>query len=142
MDVSEEVEYANVPSDFPPTVALGALPGAQPKLLVTSYRGKFYLPGCSPPEFYHRWLSCEDIAQELSIKSRESKAGKRSHMPEVAILEQYLPRLIDTHWTSEAEARWVIRRVAELLDWPIPSTASVDAQSRQISRQCQSGCWE
>jgi hypothetical protein len=127
MHENDEADYAKVPSDFPHPVALGAVPGAQPKLLVTSYQGKFYAPGCSPPELYDRWLSCEDIAQELSIKSRESKAGKRSHMSEVAILEQYLPRLIRTGWTSEAEARWVIRRVAQLLEWRVPAAAAMKA---------------
>jgi hypothetical protein len=127
MDINDDVEYAKVPSDFPPPVALGAVPGGQPKLLVTSYQGKFYLPGCTPPELYNRWLTCEEIAQELSIKSREAKAGKCSHMSEMAILEQYLQRLVGTNWTSEAEARWVIRRVAQILEWPAPPTASVDA---------------
>jgi len=126
MDVNDDLEYAKVPADFPHPVALGAVPGVQPKLLVTSYQGKFYTPGCSPPELYDRWLTCEEIAQELSIKARKSKAGKRSHMSEVAILEQYLPRLIDTRWTSEAEARWVILRAAQLLAWPTPSTACAD----------------
>jgi len=124
MDANDDVEFAKVPSDFPHPVALGAVPGTQPKLLVTSYQGKFFSPGCSPPELYDRWRTCEEIAQELLIKSRESKAGKRSHLSEVAILDQYLLRLVGTHWTSEAEARWVIRRVAQLLDWPVPSSAS------------------
>lgn len=120
MDEIDEVEYANVPSDFPHPVSLGAVPGAQPKLLVTSYKGKFYPSGCTPPELYERWRIYEKIAQELSIKSRESKLGKRSHMNEVAILEQYFPRLLQTHLTSELEARWIIRRAAQILEWPIP----------------------
>lgn len=132
MDENNDVEFAKMPSDFPHPVAFGAVPGSQPKLLVTSYQGKFYSPGCSPPELYDRWQTCEEIAQALSIKSRESKAGKRSHLSEVAILEQYLLRLVENYWTSEAEARWVIRRVAQLLDWPSPSTVSINPSSPQI----------
>lgn len=49
--------------------------------------------------------------------------GKRSHLSEVAILDQYLPRLIATKWTTEAEARWTIRRVAAMLSWPVPPDA-------------------
>jgi len=125
MTKNDEVEYEKVPSDFPHPVHFGAIPGAQPKLLVTSYQGKFYSPGCTPPELYERWQICELIAQELSIKSNESKIGKRSHMSEPEILEQYFPRLIQTRWTSEAEARWVIRRVAQILNWPDPSSLAM-----------------
>lgn len=120
----DEEKYAELPSDFPRPIYLYAVPGAQPKFLVTNYKGKFYSAGCTPPELYERWQVCETIAKELSIKSRESKFGKRSHMSEVAILEQYLMRLIATHWTSEEEAQWIIRRVAQLLHWPVPPTAS------------------
>jgi hypothetical protein len=122
MDENDEIEYAKVPADFPCPISTGAVPGTQPKFLVTSYQGKFYLPGCTPPEIYERWRTCEEIVQGLSVKSRESKAGKRSHMSEVEILEQYLSRLIATGLTSEAEASWVIQRVAAVLAWPAPSS--------------------
>lgn len=122
--MSDEEAYAQVPSDFPRPVRLGALPGAQPKLLASHYNGRFYAPGSSPPEVFERWTVCEDLAQQLATKSLESKAGKRSHLTETEILDQYLPRLIATHWTSEAEAKWVIRRTAELLNWPAPSSVA------------------
>jgi hypothetical protein len=118
-----EEQYAQIPADFPRPVQLGAVSGAQPKLLTAEYNGRFYSPGCTPPEIVVRWDMCEDLARQMSAKSLESKAGKRSHMSELEILEQYLPRLIATRWTSEPEARWIIRRVAEMLDWPIPPAA-------------------
>ena len=120
---SEAVPFAALPPDFPRPVNLGAVSGAQPKLLMTSYQGRFYAPGCTPPELQERWDVCEDLAQQLAVKSRESKDGKRAHMTETQILDQYLPRLISTKWTSEAEARWVMRRVAALLNWPVPESA-------------------
>lgn len=120
-----ELEAFNrIPAGFPRPVNLGAVPGAQPKLLMIKYQGRYYAPGCTPPELLERWNICEDLAQQLVVKSRESKVGKRAHMTEVQILEQYLPRLIETHWTSEDEARWVMRRVADLLKWPIPESAA------------------
>lgn len=119
----DDEQYAQVPPDFPRPVNLGAVPGAQPKLLMTKYGGRFYVPGCTPPEIYERWDVCEDLAKQLSAKSLESKAGKRAGMSELEILDQYLPRLIATKWTSEAEARWVIRRVAAMLGWPVPPAA-------------------
>lgn len=120
MNEDNELEYLKVPSDFPCPVSTGALPGNQPKFLVTSYQGKFYLPGCTPHEIYVRWEICEEIVQQLAIKSRESKEGKRSHMSESAILEQYFLRLIRTNLMTEAEARWVIQRVAKVVEWPNP----------------------
>ena len=124
-DGDEAALLAGLPPDFPRPVHLGAVPGAQPKLLMTKYQGRFYVPGCTPPELLERWNSCEDLAQQLSVKALESSAGKRSHMTEVEILDQYLPRLIATGWTSEPEARWVIRRTAELLNWPAPPSSSL-----------------
>lgn len=118
-----EDDYAQVPSDFPRPVHYGAVGGAQPKLLMTQYNGRFYSPGCTPPEVWERWQTCEDLVKHLCAKSLESKAGKRAHMSELEILEQYLPRLIATRWTSEEEARWVIRRVAAVLSWPVPPAA-------------------
>lgn len=119
-----DVKFQQVPVDFPSPMHHGAVAGAHPKLLMTSYQGRFYSPGCSPPELFQRWSTCEDLARQLAEKSLESKAGKRSHMSEVAILDQYLPRLIATRWTSELEARWVIRRVAAMLEWAVPDAAT------------------
>lgn len=120
---SDEERYAQVPSDFPRPVHLGAIGGAQPKLLMVKYNGRFYSPGCTPPELYERWNNCEDLARQLATKSLESKAGKRAQMSEVEILAQYLQRLIATKWTSEPEARYVIRRTAAMLAWPVPAAA-------------------
>ncbi|WP_147375700.1 hypothetical protein [Noviherbaspirillum cavernae] len=124
----EEAKYSRVPADFPRPVHFGAVPGMQPKLLATKYNGRFYSPGCSPPELFERWDICEDLANQLATKSLESKAGKRAHMTEAQILDQYLPRLIETKWTSEPEARWVIRRTAEIIGWPVPASATESSE--------------
>lgn len=119
----DDVKFAQIPADFPRPVHLGAVPGALPKLLMTEFRGRYFSPGCTPPEIWERWDACEDMAQQLCEKSLESKAGKRSHMSEAAILDQYLQRLLKTGWRSDAEMRWVIRRMADLLQWPVPESA-------------------
>ncbi len=119
----EDAKYDQVPVDFPRPHHFGAVPGAQPKLLMTRYKERYYVPGCSPPELYESWRICEDLATQLAEKSLESKAGKRAHMSETEILDQYLTRLIQTKWTTEQEARWVIRRIAECLSWPIPASS-------------------
>lgn len=121
---SNDVEPVGVPDDFPRPLHQGAVAGAQPKLLLARWERKFYAPGCTPPELCERWRRCETIAEHLCVKSLESKAGKRSHMTEPKILEQYLMRLLATGWVSPAEVRWTIRRCAELLGgWPIPHDA-------------------
>jgi hypothetical protein len=122
-----EKNYAKVPPDFPRPLHHGAVSGAQTKLLMSQYEGRFYMPGCTPPEIFGRWDVCEDLAKQFSEKSLESKAGKRSHMSEIEILAQYLPRLIATQWTSEQEARWIIRRAAAMLSWPVPPAAREQA---------------
>lgn len=118
-----EPDYSRVPADFPRPCIPGAVSGFQPKLLLTQHNGRFYGPGCAPPEVYARWNRCEDLANQLAAKAIESKKGKRRHMSELEILDQYLPRLIATRWTSEPEARFIIRRAAQILGWPVPDGA-------------------
>jgi hypothetical protein len=117
-------KFGQIPDDFPKTPLPGSVSGSAPKFLAVHFNGKFYETGCSPPEVIERYEVCQNLAEQLAQKSLESKAGKRSHMSEEAILAQYLPRLIATRWVSEAEARWVIRRVAAILQWPAPATAT------------------
>lgn len=115
-----EVDFDAIPPDFPRPVHLGAVSGFQPKLLLTKHEGKFYAPGCTPPELFERWDACEELAQKISVKAMASKLGKRSHMTEEAILAQYLLRLNQTGWGSPAEMAWIIKRMAIILGWNAP----------------------
>ena len=112
-----------VPRDFPHPSIHGAVSGFHSKLLLKKHSDSFYATGCTPPELYSRWLRCDDIAQQLAVRALESSVGKRIHMTELAILEQYLPRLVATRWTTEPEARFIIRRTAQILGWPVPLSA-------------------
>lgn len=113
-------DYHLIPEDFPRAVHHGAVPGSQMKLLVVKFDDKFYAPGETPPERYERWQNCEDLAQHFVIKSMETKAGKRAHMAEVDILDQYLERLLLTGWMSEEDTMWAVKRTAQILHWPAP----------------------
>ena len=116
-------EY-DVPKDFPLPVYAGAVAGTQPKLLLVRYEdGTYGEPGRSPREIHHNWKYCEEVIEHLRVKSLESAAGKRAHMTQEAILDQYLTRLLATGWMSDAEARWTLRKVAERLGWPTPPGA-------------------
>ncbi len=115
-----------VPDDFPHPKHLGAVPGAQPKLLAVVYEGRYYSPGCTPPELHERWQHSLQYVPQFVTSCIETKAGKRKNMSEADILDQYLVRLIETGWVSADEARWVIRETAKLLCWPAPEAAHGD----------------
>jgi hypothetical protein len=121
--MTNEIEQVDVPLDFPRPRILGAVSGAAPKvLLVRAPGGKFVAPTISDEERVVRWKYCEQIARHLVDTSLSSKNGKRSHMTELAILEQYVPRLIATGWTSDEETKWIFRRVGALLGWAVPES--------------------
>lgn len=119
LNQASEDEFNKVPDDFPMPVHMGSIGGAQPKLSAVLYDGIFYAVGTTPPEVYERWILCNDLAEQLTEKSAQSKSGKRAHMSETEILEQYFSRLIATKWTSVPEARWIIQKVAATLNWKI-----------------------
>jgi hypothetical protein len=120
--MSDDIEYGQVPADFPRAGVIASVAGATPKLALVAFEGKYYLPGDTPPERYARWDMCEDLAQKFHQQCLETKAGKRAHMPETEILQQYLDRLCKTGWGTDAEMRWVMNRAAELLGWPKPAS--------------------
>lgn len=117
-------EFA-IPVDFPRPAPHSALAGFQPKLALVAYQGRFYPPVGTPPELFVRLQVCEDLAKQFVVKARECKCGKRAHMSEEAILDQYCLRAMKMGWGSDDEMRWMIRRVAALLQWPVPPSAVV-----------------
>jgi len=66
---AEAARFAALPADFPRPANLSAVAGAQPKFSITRYRGRFYSPGCTPPELTERWNACEDLAQQLGVQA-------------------------------------------------------------------------
>jgi len=99
------------------------LPGAQTKFAAVKYGDKFYAAGSTPPELLERWEICEDLAAQFVMKCLKNETGKYGHLTREAILEQYCRRLMKTEWGSDAEMKWVIRRTADMLAWPIPAIA-------------------
>lgn len=123
LDNGAQPNEFTAPYDFPRPQHLGAVPGAQAKFLAVEYQGRFYSPGCTPPELYERWQHCVSLVEQFVPACVETKAGKRAHMPESDILDQYLTRLFETGWVSDDEAKWVIREAAKILGWPMPEAA-------------------
>jgi hypothetical protein len=118
-DKNNSLPIDEIPSNFPRPVLLGAIAGIQPKILLVEEAGKFYNLGTNPSTLKSRFEICDDIANQLTSKSLESKAGKRSHLSEAEILLQYRTRLIATKWTSIAEAYWIMDQVAGRIGWPL-----------------------
>lgn len=114
-----DVDFGKIPNDFPRPSAGGAVSGFQNKLLLVGYDGKYYKPGCTPPELYARWDICEDLVQKLLKQCLNTKAGKRASMPEVEIVQQYYERSLLMGWGSPAEMQWIFMRVSTLLGWPV-----------------------
>jgi hypothetical protein len=119
----DESDFAKVPSDFPRTTLSGAVPGSQPKVLVTRYREAFYPSGCTPPERYERWKACEEIAQELAFEANRDKTDRITNRTEVEMLQKYF-EILCRSWMSLDEAKWIVRRMGEILGWPVPTSVS------------------
>lgn len=130
MEFQMDKQEYNIPKDFPLPTIHSSIAGHRPKLALTQCGGKFYLPGGTPPELFRRWKICEDLARQFADKSIECKAGKRIHMSEQEILDQYCVRAMKTGWGSDDEMRWVIRRTAEILGWPVPASALAPGEAR------------
>jgi len=120
----DESEYAKVPSDFPRGVSTGAVPGTQLKILVVQYKGTFYPAGSTPPEVYERWIGCEEIAQELASEAKRDKADKLTRRTESEMLQWYLD-ILSKSWMTLSEAKWIVRRMGDILNWSVPMSASV-----------------
>ncbi|MCS0627867.1 hypothetical protein NX786_00705 [Telluria mixta] len=121
---ADKYEYEKIPSDFPHPLSLGAVPGTQPKVLVREYEGKFYPLGCTPPEVYERWRDFEEVASLLAFEAQRSKTDNITLMSDIEMLSQYFEIVNQKSWISEDEAKWIIRRVGQILSWPVPMSVS------------------
>lgn len=111
----------DVPVDFPHAEIHGSISGVTSKLLlVQTASGGYSVPRISEEERILRWMNCEDLAKQLADAALRSKFGKRSDWREEDILEQYIPRLRNTGWVSDDELTWLVKRAAEILNWPLP----------------------
>ena len=83
-------------------------------------------PSIGRDEMAARYELCEDLAQLLT----EQAANQQFQLgiTEDLALERCLQGLLTTpDVVSELEARWVICRLAELLQWPLPDWAQPPA---------------
>lgn len=74
-----------------------------------------YRPNASREHIEQRYDLCEDMAQMLIEPSRERL--QELGIAEADVLERVYAGLRAGTIVDEREARWVLRRLAELLDW-------------------------
>lgn len=97
----------------------------------TSFMALFVPPGRTRPligqrEMAARYELCEDMAQLLTeqVANQPFQLG----ITEDLALERCLQGLLTSpEVLGEAEARWVVCRLAELLQWPLPASADAPA---------------
>lgn len=95
-------------------------------LIPESFQALFGAPGrrrsASREHIVERHDFCEDLAQMLTETCRELQ--HRDGLPDDLVLErvaQGLQPTVEGGSLSADEARWVLRRSAELLGWPWPA---------------------
>lgn len=75
-----------------------------------------------------RYELCEDLAQALTEQARLTQFQRG--ITELDVLEKMLQALLqEGSPVSPPQAQWVVRRLAELLDWPPLSPAESDPAS-------------
>ncbi|MFC5459286.1 hypothetical protein [Massilia niabensis] len=91
--------YTSVPSDFPQE------------------------PGGTPLNRCLNWNICEELALHLASECAQVQAeADQSARPIDVLLKAYL--VVETlGWGEPPLLRWVVRRVAALLNWPVPDIA-------------------
>lgn len=100
-------------------------------LIPPSFMALYVAPGKVKPSIGLREMAarhelCEDVAQLLT----EQAANQQFQLgiTEDLTLERCLQGLLATpDVVSEVEARWVVCRLAELLQWPLPEWAETPA---------------
>lgn len=84
-------------------------------------------PGVKSMARFERWADwgiCEDLATHVCVECLQAKAqAHRAERPVDILLKAYM-RIERNGWGEPVQLKWVVRRVAALLKWPIPDIVS------------------
>jgi hypothetical protein len=83
-------------------------------------------PTLARKEFEGRYEACEDLAQQLAGVCMNLQLDDDAST-DAALLQCLGGVRVPSMVGTDAEAQWVIRRVAELLDWPVPGWGASNA---------------
>ena len=109
----------SIPDSFPREPCLGAVPGAQSKVLVRT-EGDIYVTGQTETERLERYEICLDRVQQLLPYCQRKQVEKPAWSIEDIVYKTHHPRRGKNWDFSGAEIEWVMERVAQGLQWPRP----------------------
>ena len=117
----DRTNYPGVPNDFPIAAVPSAISGAQPKLGLVEEHGKFYAPGTSPSEVVATFHMCADLVSQMVPYCQRKLAIFEGNQE--ATVKAALKGLLAKRWCSDAQCVWIMRRVAQELQWPLHESA-------------------
>lgn len=117
---ADHPKYPGVPEDFPVLPARFSLAGVQLKINLVDEGGHYYTPGTSPSEMLQVFERCEKLAQFFVDYCRQKE--KSALVTPTQILRRLHTNLSSQDWCSHEQYQWVVRRVGELLNWPVPDS--------------------
>ena len=118
MTETQDVDVRALHPDFPVEPILGAVGGAQPKLLLKrGADGSYRVSERSPEEIMHRFTVADDVADKLVTYFKRKKL-ENPEWPDEKNYERIRLALINKanegKWRfTEAEQGWIMRRLRE-----------------------------
>ncbi|RCW69197.1 hypothetical protein DES41_10668 [Pseudorhodoferax soli] len=114
-----EVPGGDVPPDFP-RGELGAVAGAQPKLLLRRTEAGVLSSELSENELAARFAFCDDLCGQL-VAYCERKAGENPLREQSDVVRRVARSKQLNDFCSRAEAQWILKRMVAQLGWLLPS---------------------
>ena len=114
-------QTTDIPDDFPVRSAISAISGAQPKMALVEVEGRYYAEGATPDDRKAQYAMCEDLAHQGVVYCRRKLAEGVVADPTAALARLHRG-LQGKKWCSAEQKVWIVRRVANLLSWPIPES--------------------
>ena len=109
----------SIPDSFPREPCFGAVSGAQPKVLARK-AGDIFVAGQTEPERRERYEICLDLVLQLLPYCQRKQVEKPAWSIEDIVRKTH-HAIRGKSWNfSGAEIEWVMARVAQGLQWPLP----------------------
>jgi len=119
----DRANYPGVPEDFPVTAVPSAVAGAQPKMNLVEEGGKFYALGTSPGEVIAAFQMCDDLVSQMVPYCQRKLATYEGNQE--ATVKAALKGMLAKRWCTDAQCVWIMRRVADELQWTVGDDAWV-----------------
>ena len=123
--------YPGVPEDFPIEWVPGAVPGAQPKLLLVKEGEKFYRSGTAPSQVQEALEICVDLQQQLTDHCiKKAAMGQDPH----ALLLHVYKFLVQKDWCHPAQSLWICMQIANQLHWSLPTELQAKVAGSSVQK--------